>query len=92
MTSQKKYAARPAESRIDRETSREFPLGRNNFILMAIAAAIIVIGFLLMLGGSSTEQAFNPDIFSARRIKLAPAVCLLGFVSMIYAVIRKPKD
>ena len=54
--------------------------------------AIVVVGFILMSGGGSTEEAYNPDIFSARRIKVAPAVCLLGFVSMIYAVIRKPKD
>ena len=92
MTSQKKYAARPAESRIDRETSREFPLGRNNFILMEIAAAIIVIGFLLMLGGSSTEQAFNPDIFSTRRIVVGPTIAFLGFIFMGFAIIRKPKD
>ena len=63
-----------------------------NYILLAIGMAIVVVGFILMSGGGSTEEAYNPDIFSARRIKVAPAVCLLGFVSMIYAVIRKPKD
>ena len=41
---------------------------------------------------SSTEQAFNPDIFSFRRIKVAPVVCFVGFISMIYAIIHKPKD
>ena len=65
---------------------------RMNYILLAIGMAIVVVGFILMSGGGSTEEAYNPDIFSARRIKVAPAVCLLGFVSMIYAVIRKPKD
>jgi hypothetical protein len=45
-----------------------------------------------MGGDASTDQAYNPDIFSARRIKVAPVVCLLGFVSMIYAVVHKPKD
>lgn len=53
---------------------------------------IVIIGFLLMAGPSSTEAAFEPDIFSVRRIKVAPAVCLLGFLSMIYAVLRKPKN
>ena len=56
---------------------RDFAFGRMNFILLAIG---------------STDQAYNPDIFSARRIKVAPIVCLLGFVSMIYAVVHKPKD
>lgn len=65
---------------------------RVNFILMAVSMAIIVIGFILMSGGGSDDSTFDPEIFSARRIKLAPAVCFIGFVSMIYAVIRKPKD
>lgn len=65
---------------------------RVNFILMAVSMAIIVIGFVLMSGGGSDDTTFDPEIFSARRIKLAPAVCFVGFVSMIYAVIRKPKD
>jgi hypothetical protein len=54
--------------------------------------AIVIIGFLLMSGSGSTETAYDPDIFSARRIKVAPVVCLVGFVSMIYAVVRRPKD
>ena len=70
---------------------KNFAFDRMNYILLAIGMAIVVVGFILMSGGGSTEEAYNPDIFSARRIKVAPAVCLLGFVSMIYAVIRKPK-
>ena len=65
---------------------------KKNYILLAIGMAVVVIGFLLMSGDVSTETAYNPDIFSARRIKVAPVVCLLGFVSMIYAVVRRPKD
>lgn len=63
---------------------------RVNFILLAISFVIVVIGFVLMSGSASTEQAYEPDIFSVRRIKVAPVVCFIGFVSMIYAVIRKP--
>ena len=63
-----------------------------NYILRAVGMAVVVLGFILMSGGSSDETAYNPDIFSVRRIKVAPVVCLLGFVSMIYAVIRKPKN
>lgn len=71
---------------------RNLAFGRMNFILLAIGMAIVIIGFILMSGAGSTDQAYNPDIFSARRIKVAPIVCLLGFVSMIYAVVHKPKD
>lgn len=63
-----------------------------NYILLAVGMAVVVLGFILMSGGSSSETAYDPDIFSVRRIKVAPVVCLIGFVSMIYAVIRKPKN
>ena len=63
-----------------------------NFILLAIGMAVVSLGFILMSGSGSTEQAFNPEVFSTMRIKVAPVVCFVGFVSIIYAIIRKPKD
>lgn len=71
---------------------RNFAFDRVNYILLAVGMAVVIIGFILMSGDGSTEAAYNPDIFSARRIKVAPVVCLAGFVSMIYAVIRNPKN
>ncbi|SFO42232.1 DUF3098 domain-containing protein [Prevotella sp. tf2-5] len=71
---------------------RNLAFDRVNYILLVVGMVIVVIGFILMSGAGSTESAYNPDIFSARRIKVAPLVCLFGFVSMIYAVMRKPKD
>ena len=71
---------------------RDFAFDRVNFILLAVGMAIVVIGFLLMSGSGSTAEQYDPDIFSPLRIKVAPAVCFIGFVSMIYAVMRKPKD
>jgi len=68
------------------------PLLKNNFIAMGISAALIFIGFLLMLGDSSTTENFNPDIFSARRIVVGPLIAFIGFVSMAIAIIIKPKD
>ena len=62
---------------------RDFAFDKVNFILLAIGMAVVIIGFLLMSGSGSTETAYNPDIFSARRIKVAPVICLLGFVSML---------
>ena len=70
---------------------RDFAFDKVNFILLAVGMAIVVIGFLLMTGPGSSDTVYEPDIFSARRIKVAPIVCLFGFVSMIYAVMRKPK-
>ena len=71
---------------------KDFAFDKMNYLLLVVGMIIVVIGFLLMTGPASTETAFEPDIFSARRIKVAPVVCLFGFVSMIYAVVRKPKN
>ena len=71
---------------------RNFSFGRMNFILLGVGMLVVIIGFILMGGGSSSVEAYNPDIFSAQRIKVAPIICLLGFVSMIYAVVHKSKD
>ena len=70
---------------------QKFAFNKSNYILLAIGMMIIIIGFLLMTGPGSTEGYFEPDIFSARRIKVAPIVCLFGFVFMIYGFLYKPK-
>lgn len=71
---------------------KNFAFDKMNFILIAVGMFIVVVGFILMAGGESTEKAFDPSIFSPMRIKVAPAVCFVGFVSIIYAIMRKPKD
>ena len=71
---------------------RNFAFDKTNYLLLAAGMVVIIIGFLLMTGPGSTETTFEPDIFSVRRIKVAPVVCFLGFISMIYGILRKPKD
>jgi len=72
---------------------KSFALGKENYIFMAIGFAIIVIGFLLMAGGKSADPAvFSEDIFSFRRITLAPMVVLFGFVFEIFAIMYKPRS
>lgn len=71
--------------------NKNFAFNKTNYILLAIGVAIIVVGFILMSGSGSTEEAFNPDIFSARRIKVAPAVCFVGFVFVAIAIMFKGK-
>ena len=73
------------------ESKKGLALDKTNFILLAIGMAIIILGFLLMTGPGSTEGTFEPDIFSVRRIKVAPAICFFGFVFMIYGILKKPK-
>ena len=71
---------------------RNFAFSKTNYILLIAGMAIVIIGFILMSGGSSTEEAFNPDIFSDRRIKVGPMISLLGFISIVGAIMWKPKE
>ena len=71
------------------------PLVRLNFIIMAVAGVMIVLGFLLMTGSSSTPEEFNPDIFSTRRIVVGPLFSFLGYVLMGIGIIwpaRRKED
>ena len=65
---------------------------KKNYILLAIGMAIVILGLVLMSGSGSAEGFFNADIFSARRIKVAPLVSLFGFVFIMFAIMYKPKN
>ena len=70
-----------------------FALGKENYKLLLIGFGIIVLGFILMVGGKETDpNKFSNDIFSFRRITLAPVVVLIGFLFEIYAIMKKPKS
>ncbi len=71
----------------------EFAFGRENYRLLLIGLVFIIAGFLFMIGGGSKDpNVFNPDIFSFRRLTLAPILILAGYVIEIFAIMRKPKD
>lgn len=65
---------------------------KTNFIMLAVGMCIVILGFILMSGGGSNEHMFDASIFSARRIKVAPVVCFIGFISMIFAIMHRPKN
>ena len=71
---------------------KDFAFSKINFILIGISMIIVVIGFLMMIGASSDENTFNPEIFSDMRIKVAPIVCLVGFLSVICGIMYRPKN
>jgi uncharacterized membrane protein len=70
---------------------KKFAFTKTNYILTAVGMAIIIIGLLLMTGPNCTNEYFEPDIFSARRVKVAPVVTLIGFITIIVAIVYKPK-
>jgi hypothetical protein len=67
---------------------------KSNYRLLLIGVAIVVLGFILMSGGGSGDpNVFNEEeIFSFRRITLAPITCLIGYIFIIYAIMKKPKS
>lgn len=83
MAKQKKAAPKPFD----------FPFAKENYRLLIIGVIIIFTGFILMIGGGSDDpDVFNPAIFSFRRITLAPLVSMFGFVFIIYAIMKQPKE
>lgn len=77
--------------KIENNEDEGFALGKENLRLLMIGAVIIVVGFILMIGGNSANpNVFNKEIFNFQRITLAPIVVLFGFVFEIYAIMKKP--
>ena len=69
-----------------------FCLGKLNFIIMGIAALLIVIGFVLMAGEPSTPEHFNPDVFSDTRVVYGPNICFFGYILMIVGIcVKSPR-
>ena len=80
------------EEKNTQESKSQFALGKQNYLLIAISFLLIVIGFVLMMGSGSTDEMYNPDIFSTRRIVIAPTITFIGFVCIIFAILSKPKN
>ncbi len=69
-----------------------FGIAKENYKIFLAGVVLIVLGYLLMMGGGSDDpNVFNPEIFSFRRITLAPLVCLAGFATIMIAIMRRPK-
>lgn len=70
-----------------------FAFTRKNYILLIIGIAIVMLGYVLMSGGGSEDPTqFDPSIFSARRITVAPIVVLAGYVFVVYAIMYRDKS
>ncbi|HDS06958.1 MAG TPA: DUF3098 domain-containing protein [Bacteroides sp.] len=76
-----------------KDEKADFALRKENYLLLVIGFVIIVIGFILMIGGKSEDPTlFNgEELFSFRRITLAPIVVLAGFIFEIWAIMKKPR-
>ncbi len=75
----------------DQKPNKEFIFQKKNYLFLFIGIAFIILGFILMSGGGSDDpNVFNPDIFSFRRIRLAPTLVLIGLGIQIYAILLNP--
>ena len=73
------------------EHKQEFLFGKLNYRILLIGIGVIALGFILMAGGGSDDpNVFNEDVFSWRRIRLAPTVVLIGFGITIYSILKNP--
>jgi hypothetical protein len=77
-----------------KETNPGFALGKKNYLYLLIGFVLIVVGFLLMIGGKSDDPNVfkEEEIFSFRRITLAPIIVLIGFGFEIWAIMKKPRN
>ena len=77
---------------IEDKNDKAMPLTMRNYVLMIVGAVVIVLGFVLMAGGTvATPEEFSYDIFSWRRITLAPILVIAGFAFEIYAILKRFK-
>lgn len=75
------------------DTSNEFALEKANYKFLIIGIALVVLGFVLMSGGGSEDpNVYSDEIFSFRRITLAPLILLAGFGMNLFAILYRPKS
>lgn len=90
-TKEKKVVAAPAKQSIN---LLPFIFDRNNYLIMIAGVVVILIGFALMNGGATTDPNVFPkeELYSFRRITLAPIVIMIGFGIEIFAILKRPKE
>ena len=77
---------------MENKEQQGFLFEKVNYKILLIGIAVIAVGFILMSGGGSNDPTiFNEEIFSFRRIRLAPTVVLIGFGVTVYSILKNPK-
>lgn len=75
-----------------KSTKKKFLFGKRNYQFLLLSISIISLGFILMVGGGSSDpNVFNPEIFNFRRIRLAPTLVLFGFGIAVYSILTYSK-
>ena len=87
-------ATQQKKSQVENKTKGKvsYPLGKINYIMMAVCLLLIIIGFALMGGSANVGDKFNNDLFESSRVTTGPIIAFLGFVLMAFAIIYRKKD
>ena len=80
------------KTKIVKEKEQETVLSKKNYIILIIGSILIIAGYILMSGEGSTLAAYNPNIFSGIRIRIAPLVCLLGYLLNVFGILYRPRQ
>lgn len=78
------------KTKIVKEKEPKTVLNRRNYIILISGSILIIAGYILMSGEGSTLAAYNPDIFSETRIRIAPVICLLGYLLNVFGILYRP--
>jgi hypothetical protein len=78
---------------MNKEKKEGFAFNKQNYTYLIAGTALVVIGLMLMSGGGSDDPSkFNPEIFSTRRITVAPICILIGYLTVLLGIMKKPKE
>ncbi|WHF52443.1 DUF3098 domain-containing protein [Chryseobacterium gotjawalense] len=98
-TKNKKFSGDSIGKSVEVSESNPFYFGKENYRFMLIGLALIIAGFLLMMGadantvdGKYDPNVWNEGIFSIRRIRIAPMLVIAGFVVEVYAILKRNKN
>jgi Protein of unknown function (DUF3098) len=81
-----------AEAQRRENTPATFAFGRENYTILLVGIGVLVLGYILMIGGGSDDpNVYNPAIFDTQRITIAPITLLIGFAIVLYGIMKKPK-
>ena len=95
----KQFSADSIGKAVEVSENNSFYFGKENYKLMLIGLALIIVGFLLMMGadantvdGKYDPNLWNEGIFSIRRIRIAPMLVIAGFAVEVYAILKRKKN
>ena len=86
-------AAQPKPKTTSTVSNLPFLFSKDNYLIMIAGVAVVILGFALMTGVANDNPAVFPkeEIYSFRRITLAPIVVMIGFLIEVYAILKRPK-